>query len=328
MARSSSADIARDAEATKPAASKIGFVRGRGDKVILHNRKREVDGRLNIQQLDPNCQTWALFKQQIRGMVLTVLFLGWIIGMLLIFRYPNVTYQGRLAYNAISTGLALGLGLNFFEVFKDMAKVVRWRILSSRNFSVREVDLVMGSESLIKTFQLALESWRKPLIGFACLLWIVLNILAQTAVAILPLFYTLDRGGDSTGVTLSAGTVDVPRINCFRRNNDTACARPEVASSIASALGVGGAASNGGCPYNTDDDIGNGDQNCIYFKNTAAPEYAVRFPDLNPDDFNRTNYPFLQTGRIVKIAALQCNRFLPPPASEISTILPISETSS
>ena len=75
-------------------------------------------------------------------MVLTALLLAAVIITLAVYQRRGTTdHSGRLVYNTISTGLSLGLGLNFFEVFKDMAKVVRWRVLG-REFTVREVDLV------------------------------------------------------------------------------------------------------------------------------------------------------------------------------------------
>ena len=55
-----------------------------------------------------------------------------------------------------------------------MAKVLRWRVLADRGFTVRETDLILGSESLMKLTELMLESFKKPLVFFICLVWVSL----------------------------------------------------------------------------------------------------------------------------------------------------------
>ena len=56
-----------------------------------------------------------------------------------------------------------------------MAKILRWRVLASRAFTVRETDLILGGESLMKLVELMQESVKKPLIIFVCLLWVSLK---------------------------------------------------------------------------------------------------------------------------------------------------------
>ena len=62
----------------------------------------------------------------------------------------NVSHDSKLWFNTIATVLSLTLGLNFLEAFKAMAKVLRWRVLANRPFTIREADLILGSESLMK----------------------------------------------------------------------------------------------------------------------------------------------------------------------------------
>ena len=57
------------------------------------------------------------------------------------------------------------------EAFKDMAKVLRWRVLANRHHSVREADLILGGESLMKLLTLMWES-RRPLTVFICTTWV------------------------------------------------------------------------------------------------------------------------------------------------------------
>lgn len=62
------------------------------------------------------------------------------------------------------------------DAFKDMAKVLRWRILADQDFSLREADLILSGDSLMKLTTLMLESWRKPRTLFICATWVSFGI--------------------------------------------------------------------------------------------------------------------------------------------------------
>lgn len=53
-----------------------------------------------------------------------------------------------------------------------MAKVLRWRILANQDFSLREADLILSGDSLMKLGTLMLESWKKPRTLFVCAVWV------------------------------------------------------------------------------------------------------------------------------------------------------------
>lgn len=150
-----------------------------------HGLRRELTcfpGQQRLENFDANKQTWKLFLDQMRGMAITCLFLGCFVTTMTIYeRIRTADSRGRLAFNTLSTAIILGLGLNFFEVFKDMAKVMRWRILSSGEFEVRQIDLILGSESLLKVLELILENLSEPLILVVSVAWLVLNFIAQVS---------------------------------------------------------------------------------------------------------------------------------------------------
>ena len=54
--------------------------------------------------------------------------------------------------------------------------MLRWRVLASRKFTVREADLILGGESLMKLmtlmWELMWESSKKPLTLFVCAIWV------------------------------------------------------------------------------------------------------------------------------------------------------------
>lgn len=53
-----------------------------------------------------------------------------------------------------------------------MAKVLRWRVLANRRFTVRQADLVLGGESLTKLLTLMKESRKSPLTLLVCACWV------------------------------------------------------------------------------------------------------------------------------------------------------------
>lgn len=58
------------------------------------------------------------------------------------------------------------------EAFKDMAKVLRWRLLADRDSSIRHADLILGSENLKNIVALWWESPKQSLTVFFCTLWV------------------------------------------------------------------------------------------------------------------------------------------------------------
>ena len=118
-------------------------------------------------------QAWTLFKEQAVRLGFTTILVVFVIATLQIYQNEDtVDHSNKITFNTIITVLNLALGLNFLEAFKDMAKVLRWRILANRKFSVRQTDLILGGESLLTLLKLMRESLKKPLILFVCVTWV------------------------------------------------------------------------------------------------------------------------------------------------------------
>ena len=177
--------------------------------------KSFLDSSLSTD-FNPNRQTWHLFKSQALRLLFTLGLIALFILTLILFeKAGNVSHSRKEWFNAVTTILNLALGLNFLEVFKDMAKVLRWRVLASRPSTMREADLILGGESLMKLWDLMRESRKKPITFLACLLWILLNLLAQATIAMLSLNYSMDLGVGSKGAYTVAGIISAPRLDCF-----------------------------------------------------------------------------------------------------------------
>ena len=119
----------------------------------------------------------------------------------------------------------------------------------------------------------------------------------------------MDGGTDSTGITTRNGMVNVSKIDCYYAK-DLCATRPEAAPEIVqSQAHTYGELTHGlhHCPYNSDQDIYNGFQNCTYFASQTRMEFAYRYAEYNPGDRAHA-YPYL-TKRIVKASAANCHEY-------------------
>ena len=255
---------------------------------------------------DPNLQTWELFKSQALRLFFTLALIA--LFVLTLFRFElagNVSHESKEWFNAFTTILNLALGINFLEAFKDMAKVLRWRVLASRPSTIRETDLILGGDSLMTLWDLARESRRRPITMLACVLWILLNLLAQATIAMLSLNYSMDRGSGSTGTYTVKGNVSAPRLDCFSRNNscDASLVAPQTTAHSFGAFTQGQSC----CTYNSTADIFSANQSCPYFCSADRSEFAYRFNEYNPSDTTFT-YPHL-TNRLITSKVEACYKY-------------------
>ena len=253
---------------------------------------------------DSKRQSRSLLQKQIPKFGLTFLFLLLVIVTLKAFEAAgNISGQKRAAFNIVITILSLLLGLNFFEAFKDMAKVYRWKVLFSGKFSPREADLILGGENLTNLVRLIKESWGNLAIVFACVSWIALNLLAQGAVATINLTYDVDRGTDSNGTILRPESVDVPKLDCYYNAVENCPTVAEVPQVLAHSYGEA-VTGQTCCNYTTVADILSNKQDCYYFCRTDEQEYAFRYAEYNPEDTARA-YPRF-TNRTITASPGKC----------------------
>lgn len=289
-----------------PYASLSGSSKDEDQRTLDTTDEKVLDSRT----FEPNKQTWRLFREQAARLFLTALLVaGTIVALRVYENKKTLPHRGKISFNVVITILNLALGLNFLEAFKDMAKVLRWRVLANRRYTVRQADLVLGGESLMKLLSLMRESSKSPLILLVCACWIALNLLAQASIAVLGLTYSMDGGTDSANIIRSTGVVNVPLLNCYY-DNGLCATRPKAPAEIVQNVAHSyGEITRGQlrCPYTSDSDIRVAPQNCTYFYNTANPEFAFRYSEYNPKDDARA-YPYL-TDRIIKTSASDCYQY-------------------
>ncbi|CZR66427.1 uncharacterized protein PAC_16328 [Phialocephala subalpina] len=115
-------------------------------------------------------------------------------------------------YNGITTGISIALGLNIASAFKDMALNMRWPILAKGTRNLVELDLFLNCDSLTKLCKLVIVT-KRPMVVFGCVLWLLVNLLAQTAIAMLSLTYGFNT--DYAAVEMVKGNASIPSMDHF-----------------------------------------------------------------------------------------------------------------
>lgn len=167
-----------------------------------------------VREFWPNRQRRRLFASGFTQFLITVILCGLLAGCLAAFgKLDFMSVHQVKAFNAIIVLLSLFLGNNLTSSFKEMALILRWRILAANYRSLDEFDLIMHCESLRKVLKLC---WVARTPGQAllwlnktqwlCLVWVGVNVMLQVLVALLGLTYNLDT---STMPALKFGELSV-----------------------------------------------------------------------------------------------------------------------
>lgn len=128
----------------------------------------------------------------------TIILCAAMIGCFKYFETVKVlTNTEKNVFNMLSTGIYLTMGLNMAGAFKQMATMLRWKLLARKAHNLKEIDMILGLNSLVKVYKLGIEAlgFRKPLTFFLCMLWIVVNLVARVSIALTGLTYSYDSAG-------------------------------------------------------------------------------------------------------------------------------------
>ena len=217
-----------------------------------------------------------------------------------------ITATQKTTFNAIITALSLGVGLNFFEAFKELARLLRWRFFAGGHYSVREADLILGLESLINVLKLGPASSSRLWMLLFCATWILFNLSGQVFVALINLTYNLNDGTDWNGTYTIPGKVNVSDISCYHRAGGCPAEdHQDVTQANAHSNGELAAADECGS-YNTTADILSSKKDYTYFcrRTPGRQEFAYRFSEYNPRDEQKT-FPHF-TNRTITASSGPC----------------------
>ncbi|KAI5808030.1 hypothetical protein DFH27DRAFT_293035 [Peziza echinospora] len=202
-------------------------------------------------------------------------------------------------FNMLSTGIYLTIGLNLAGAFKGMATMLRWKLLARKPHNLKEVDLILGLNSLIKVARLGLNAlgFGKPLVFISCLIWILINCVARVSVALTGLTYSYDSAG---AITTELGIVHVSEKTRFWPLGKITDNPPEPGAEFQTAHFFGEYSALM-ADSSTEDDL-HGERMIDWNNQTMEWEYTFR--EWNPD------HPKLVTKSDRKITAkATCDRY-------------------
>ncbi|KAM0157563.1 hypothetical protein ACHAQE_005867 [Botrytis cinerea] len=135
-----------------------------------------------------------------------------------------MTEREKQFFNAVSLYLVLMIGMSLTFGFEAMAIDLRWWILSRKERSLRDIDTILHADSLTTIASLLGRTiwykirhftwdWDLGTMIMSCLLWILLNIGAQVAIASVGLTYSVDTAEKMAH--MSRGNVSYPNMTQF-----------------------------------------------------------------------------------------------------------------
>jgi hypothetical protein len=143
-------------------------------------------------------QCWRVFISGLWQVVITSAFCGALAGAYVYYaRQESLTAAEAKIYNVVNIGLSLFLGAQIGSAFKGFAQNIRWQLLSSRYFDLKQFDMVMGCESMITSTQLLWSGRNRgqkvpSQVQWYCAISLILNLGMQIVVAMLGLVAALE----------------------------------------------------------------------------------------------------------------------------------------
>lgn len=216
----------------------------------------------------------------------------------------NFTSAQKAAFNIITFVVLLLLGLNYFQAFKELAMVAKGRLLTWASTNEDKI-LIERIDSLLNVFRLWRTTASRALATF-CAAWILLNIVAQIAVGLTQLTYTVNDGTSYNDTYTVHGNVNVTDLSCYHMEYiQKGCASEVTAQTVAHSYGEVNVGFESR-PYNDIADVLNSKHNYRFYHRPieGRRQYAYRFNEYNPEDKERV-YPFF-TNRTITAESVNC----------------------
>ncbi|KAF7952122.1 uncharacterized protein EAE97_001619 [Botrytis byssoidea] len=170
-------------------------------------------------------QFWRLFRRGfIRWLITFVLISLLYVTIRVVSKDQDMTEGEKQFFNAVSLYLVLMIGMSLTFGFEAMAIDLRWWILSRKERSLRDIDTILHADSLTTVSSLLGRKvwykirhftwdWDLGTMIMSCLLWVLLNIGAQVAIASVGLTYSVDTAEKLAH--MSRGNVSYPNMTQF-----------------------------------------------------------------------------------------------------------------
>ncbi|KAI5821300.1 hypothetical protein BZA77DRAFT_299161 [Pyronema omphalodes] len=174
----------------------------------------------------------STMKLMSRFIIDIVLWTSFILAVVYTEHLGSLSRVKKHLFNAVGVGLPLMLGLNYNSSFQAMAGIMRWRILASAKFTLKEVDLILSLDSFLTVFKLGRLWWtecvnksganRKAVYfgrALACIAWVVLTLGSQIGVGLLGLTYDFNSDGVDA-LLLENGPITITNLTTFSMKDD------------------------------------------------------------------------------------------------------------
>ncbi|CCX29894.1 Similar to hypothetical protein [Tuber melanosporum Mel28]; acc. no. XP_002836511 [Pyronema omphalodes CBS 100304] len=161
-----------------------------------------------------------------------VLWASFILAVMYTEQLGSLSRMKKHLFNAVGVGLPLMLGLNYNSSFQAMAGIMRWKILASAKFTLKEADLILSLDSFLTVFKLGSLWWkqcvnktganRKAVYfgrALACITWVILTLGSQIGVGLLGLTYDFNSDGVDA-LLLEKGPITITNLTTFSLKDD------------------------------------------------------------------------------------------------------------
>ncbi|KAK8879477.1 hypothetical protein PGQ11_000771 [Apiospora arundinis] len=159
--------------------------------------------------------TWKVVAKILPRWLMIVVIAFIFYGVLVYYQgLPVMTKTQKRIFNSASTGLSIGLGIAVASSLDGMVGDLRWWILSRRFRSRHKVENILQADSLVPLLKLAYRTRRKS-IHIAVLLWGLMLLGSQVAVASIGLCYSTDAN-EKVALMEPGNTVFIPNLSSIK----------------------------------------------------------------------------------------------------------------
>ncbi|KAL8414383.1 hypothetical protein RB594_005568 [Gaeumannomyces avenae] len=121
-----------------------------------------------------------------------------------------LTKTKKRMFNALITGLSIGLALMTVSIMNGVVSDLRWWILSRRHRSAQKVEKILHAHSLSRVTMLIMSSKRPSLLAVA-VSWLLLALAAQVGLASVNLCFSVENNEEKA--LLRDGEVFIPKLD-------------------------------------------------------------------------------------------------------------------
>ena len=141
-------------------------------------------------------------------------------------------------FSTLITALPIGVGLSVSSSLRSYVQMLRWRILASRYWSLRQFDMILRLSEQTSVLQLLWHSRRKRYwilptwTQMLCAAWLALNLAGAVVIALLGLTYSTIPGTVARTTSGNVSVLDLSYTYTFESLNDVMVGDGELTSNF------------------------------------------------------------------------------------------------